>query len=148
MENRTGSYQLRGCNEIIWWKRWQVAINWVHVFINYISILENTKAEVFAIKAEDFTTASNRKFIHAFYMLIASNYIFNLLYAIHYIVVYSMVFRKSSNFAKIYWQCGTLFMAFRYLELQKAIKITLRKILTFSYQKFIWSMEKFSSGFK
>ena len=66
-------------------------------------------------------------------MLIASNYIFNLLYAIHYIVVYSMVFRKSSNFAKMYWQCETLFMAFRYLELQKAIKITLRKILTFSY---------------
>ena len=73
---------------------------------------------------EGFTTASNKNFIHAFSILIASYYIFNLLYAIHYKVVYSIVFRNSLNIVKIYWQCGTLFIAFRYSELQKAIKIT------------------------
>ena len=131
MNNITGSHQLRGCNEVILWKKWQVAINRIHVFVNYISILKNTNAEIFAIKVEDFTTASNKKFIHAFYILIVSNYKFNLLYAIHYRVVYSMVFRNSWYIVKIYWHCGTSYIAFRYLESQKAIKTTLRKILTF-----------------
>ena len=132
MENITGSDQLRGWNEIIWWKRWQVAITLVHVFINYIRILENTNVEIFPIKVEDFTTASNKKkIIHVFYILIVSHFIFNLLYAIHYIVVYSMVFRNSSKILKIYCQCETLFIVFRHSELQKTIKITLRKLLTF-----------------
>ena len=92
--------------------------------MNCSSILENTNVEIFAINVKDFATASNKSFIHVFSILFASHYVFNLLYATICIVVYSMVFRNSSNIVKIYWQCGTLFIVFRYSELRKAIKIT------------------------
>ena len=38
-------------------------------FIKCISILQNTNVKIFAIKVEDFTTASNKNFIHAFSIL-------------------------------------------------------------------------------
>ena len=80
--------------------------------------------EILAISVEDFATSSNKTFIHVFSILFASHYVFHLLYATFCTVVYSTVFRNSSNIVKIYWQRGTLFIAFCYSELRKAIKIT------------------------
>ena len=110
MENITGSHQLRGCNEIIEWKRCQGAINWVHFFIDYVSIPGNTNVEIFAIKVEDFTTASNKKFIHAFYILIASHYIFNLLHAMHYMLVCMCVGHPRKDETRVCMLIYTLWM--------------------------------------
>ena len=108
---------IRRCNEIIWWKRWKVvSINWVHVFINCVSILENTNAEIFVIKVEDFTTASNKNFFHAFSLLIALHYVFNLLYTTQYIVVYqhgiSKLFEHCENISAV-WNFIHCFSLFR-----------------------------------
>ena len=56
-------------------------------FIKCISILQNTNVKIFAIRVEDFTTASNKNFIHAFSILTALHHAFNLLYATRYVVV-------------------------------------------------------------
>ena len=55
----------------------------IQIYIRYISLSDNAYVELFAIMVEDFPIASTKDFIHVFSILVASHYLFKLLYTLY-----------------------------------------------------------------
>ena len=76
-----------------------------------------SNVETFPIEVEDFTTASNKIFSYAFSVLIASHYVFNLLYTTQYIVY-------QHGISKLFEHCENILAVWSFIHCFSLFRIT------------------------
>ena len=81
-------------------------------------MLENTNVEIFAIKVENFTIASNKNFVHTFSILIILHYVLNFLFSTQYIVVYQ------HGISKLFEHCKNILTVWNFIHCFSLFRLT------------------------